>query len=229
MCDMNYKIITDPEKLKEFISFLPDLSIGETYYVMLLARDKYFKELGKPTVKLKRFTTSKEHLFDKIKQLECELGSYKNGVVEIPNEALCLYIMPNPRSQIKSAKFLTKLFIDLLFNDYNGFNVHQEALTSLQKNSSKMKFMDFDFDYTTIEEMKPKINEILNIESINYIQTRGGFHLLVEIDKVDNVFKKKYYNNIMKLPNVDTKGDELCPCPGTCQGSFTPIFYKSEK
>jgi hypothetical protein len=225
----NYKIITDPDKLKEFIKWLPELKDGECYYVMLLARDKYFKELGRPTVKLKRFTSNKEHLFDKVKQLECELGSYKNGDIEIPNESLCLYIMPNPRSQIKSAKFITKLFIDLLFNDYKGFNVHQEALTALQKNSSKMRFMDFDFDYTTIEEMSPKINEILNYEAINYIQTRGGFHLLVEIDKVANEYKKNYYNNIMKLPNVDTKGDQLCPMPYCTQGGFTPILHKSEK
>ena len=57
---MNYKIITDTNKLKEFIDWLPELKDDECYYVMLFARDKYFKELGKPSVKLKRFTSNKE-------------------------------------------------------------------------------------------------------------------------------------------------------------------------
>ena len=220
---MNYKIITDEEKLKDFINWLPELNDGETYYAMLLARDKYFKNLGKPAVKLKRFTSNKKNLFDKIKQLECRLGSYKNGEIEIPNEALCLYIMPNPRSQTKSAKFLTKILIDLLFNNNNDFNIHQEALTALQKNPSKIKFIDFDFDNTTIDDMKPKIVELLNSECINFIETRGGFHLLIEID---NKYKKTYYSNILKLSNVDAKGDELCPCPGCIQGTFTPKLIK---
>ena len=153
---MNYKIITDINILKEFIDWLPELKDDECYYVMLFARDKYFKELGKPSVKLKRFTSNKEFLLDKIKQLECEVGSYKCGDLIIPNEALCLYIMPNPRSQVKAAKNLTKLLIDKVFNEYNGYNIHQEALTMLQKTPSKVRFMDFDFDYTTIEDMSEK-------------------------------------------------------------------------
>ncbi len=214
---MNYKIITDTNKLKEFIDWLPELKDDECYYVMLFARDKYFKELGESSVKLKRFTSNKEFLLDRIKQLECEVGSYKCGDLIIPNEALCLYIMPNPRSQTKGAVKLTKLLIDKFVNEYNGYNIHQEALTVLQKTPSKVRFMDFDFDYTTIEEMSQKIEEIINKESINYIETKNGFHLLVDIEKLDANPKKNYYNKLSKLANVDIKGDELCPCPGCCQ------------
>jgi len=88
--------------------------------------------------------------------------------------------------------------------------------------------MDFDFDYTTIEDMSEKIAEIINKEAINYIETKNGFHLLVDIEKLDNNFKKNYYNKLSKLANVDIKGDELCPCPGCCQGNFTPSLFKPE-
>lgn len=225
---MNYKIIKDPQKLKEFIEWLPQLEDGEVFYVMLKARDKYFKNLGTQSVKLKRFTSNKENLFNKIEQLQVELGCYQHKGQPIPNDALCLSIMPNPRSQVKIAKYLTKLLIDLVFNNYNGYNVHQEALTSLQKTPSTIRYMDFDFDNTSIEDMKDKIYEVINKDCLTFVQTRGGFHLLVEVAKVAPEFKKNYYNNIKKLPFIDkdSKPDTLLPCPGCSQGDFTPKLFK---
>jgi len=43
---MNYKIIHNEERLKEFINWLPDLLPNEQYYVQLLARKKYNPETG---------------------------------------------------------------------------------------------------------------------------------------------------------------------------------------
>ena len=40
-----YKIITDKEKLLDFINWLPELRNGECYYVSLLARKKYCKDI----------------------------------------------------------------------------------------------------------------------------------------------------------------------------------------
>lgn len=221
-----YNIIRDEDEFKKFIDWLPDLEESECYYVMLFARNKYYKELGKQTVKLKRFTTSKVNLLNKVKQLECAIGSYQCGDKPIPNEALCLYIMPNPRSFIKATKSVTKRFIDLLFSNYSGYNPHQEVLTEIQKNSGRMRFFDFDFDYKTIEEMRPIIEQYINMDALTYLRTKNGFHLLVEIDRVLPEYKKSYYNNISKLDGVDCKGDELMPCPGCIQGNFTPKLEK---
>ena len=85
---MNYTIIKDETLLHNFIQWLPDLEAHETYYVALFARSKYSKTLATnlsgDKAQLKRFTSNKELLFDKIKQLECEVGAYKLKGITIP-------------------------------------------------------------------------------------------------------------------------------------------------
>ena len=75
--------------------------------------------------------------------MECELGSYKYKNEPIPENALCLYITPNPRSQKKAAKLLTKKLIDLILSDYNGYNIQAESLTALQKITIKNSLYGF--------------------------------------------------------------------------------------
>ena len=76
---MNYKIITDEDKLLDFINWLPDLEANEKFYCCLFLRKKYCTDLIKSSEKsqLKRFLSSKKRVFEKIKQLVTELGSYK--------------------------------------------------------------------------------------------------------------------------------------------------------
>lgn len=224
-----YIIITDKEKLREFIEWLPDLKNGECYYVCLFARSKYAKEYGLSSDKqqLKRFTTSKEYLIEKLEQLEIQLDRYYQKHSPIPQQALAVYITPNPRSYVKATKESLKKFVDLITNEYNGYNPHQEVLSQIQVACGTKKYFDLDFDNTTIEEMKPMIDGKINEDCLTYVQTRGGFHLLVELEKIEKQYIKNWYNNLTKLPNCDVRGDNLLPIPGTYQGGFTPVLFKN--
>ena len=231
---MNYSIIKDEEKLREFIKWLPELKINECYYFCLFARSKYAKnEDGSnkfPHIKtdksqLRRFiATDKSKIFTKIKQLEVEIGAYKTKDGEdIPQEALALYVLPNPRCQKKASFFLSRRLLDILQMNNEGFTLDHEAWSAIQKSRSRKIFHDMDFDDITINESIEAINEAINEESRIFIQTRGGFHLLIELSKVDNVFKDTWYNRLLKI-NPDIKGDNMIPVPGCTQGNFIPYF-----
>lgn len=240
---MNYEIIKDEKSLREFIDWLPELGKGETYYYCLFSRSKYdsTNTLKSDKQQLKRGTSNKEYLFDKIKQLEVEIGCYKQKDVPVPIDSLALYISPNPRSLVKATKKVMKKFIDLILEEYSGYNPHAEILSAIQTSCGRKIFYDFDFDGVKFSEMKDKILSCVNPECLNFIETRGGFHLLVEFSKISKEYKKNWYNNITSLKGVDVRtkfdsnkdGDDnskeddgIMPCPGCCQGGFVPVLHK---
>lgn len=222
----NYKIILDEQRLIEFIHWLPTLSQGETYYVSLFSRKKYASntEGYSDKTQLKRFTSNKEQLLSKIRQLECKFGSYTNKMGAISQESLALYINPNPRSLEVATKKAAIQLVELITKPYSGYNPHQEVLSCIQKSPSRKVFFDMDFDGVELEPTLEQVYQFINKKAVNILKTRGGFHLLIETDKIETQFKKSWYNNITKLSGVDIKGDNLIPVVGCTQGGFTPYL-----
>ena len=228
---MNYRIIEDEYVLRGFIDWLPELEDDEKYYISLFARPKYCKTAGLKGDKqqLKRFISNKEFLYDKIKQLECEIGSYKQNGIAIPQESLVLYINPNPRSMELAAKKGVLALTKLTQEKYSGYNPYNFMLNFAQTCSKRKIYCNFDFDNVDLNQTKEKLNEIINPECLTFLITRGGFHVLVNYSKIDTKYVKTFYNKIKNLGGVDVVGDELMPIPGTHQGGFIPYLHSYEK
>lgn len=222
---MNYKIITDEQAFREFIEWLPKLQSNERFYVCLAARSKYCKDIvhiSSDKGQVRRLLCTKDAIFDKVKQMECEVGSYKHRGVVIPQEALALYIHPNPRDTEKAAQKLLVKLADLTTKKYSGWNLQEESLTALHKSIGRKIFYDIDFDNTKFEDIN--IDGIINKDCITYIKTRGGFHLLVELEKVAPQYKNTWYRKLTTLKGTDINYDNMIPIPGSYQGGTTPVI-----
>ena len=198
----------------EFIDWLPDLGVNEKFYLSLFARKKYEPGLIKSNDKtqLKRFVSCKKRMVDKIRQLEVELGRWKLGDTEATQDSLVLYINPNPRCMKKATRLSIKALVDLL--DQDGFNVHQEVMSCIQKSKSYSFVVDFDIDSKDIDLSLIE----LPLDQYKVLETRGGYHILV------HPRNNQFYKYIQALYNVDQAGDQMLPVPGCIQGGFIPKF-----
>ncbi len=225
----NYQIIVDEDRLRSFIDWLPELSAKETYYVCLFARAKYAPGivLSSGQTQLKRFTSNKEYLLSKIKQLECPVGSYTYKGQPLPQESLALYINPNPRDLEKASKNALIKLAHLVTKPYTGYNPHTEILSEIQTAHSRKPFLDFDFDNIDPKIIIDKIDDldIINLDACTIIKTKGGFHLLIESNKINSKYQKTWHQNIRQLEGIDKSGDGLLPVPGCTQGNFSPGFF----
>jgi len=227
---MNYQVIKDEALLRDFIAWLPELESGECFYVSLLARSKYLDNkalLKADKSSLKRFTaTSKRHLWEKIRHLEVAIGAYTQGGLPIPQEALALYITPNPRSLIKATKASLIKFAELITSPYNGYNPHSEVMSEIQKACSRKLYLDFDFDFLPVVEFRAQMAGKINWDCLHIVQTYGGFHCLVELAKVEKQYEKSWYKSITSIAGCDVRGDNLLNVPGCVQSTFVPHFVK---
>ena len=197
---------------------------------MLFARKKYAKHIIKSNDKtqLKRFTSNKERLYQKISQLEIPIDRYIIGQdTAAPQESLVLYLSINPRCMKKATERMGKKCWDLIKN--SNYNLHAEAIACIQQSKSRTCFVDFDIDDKTVDIDRNWLNQTVGIGNYQILETRGGYHILVEPEKATEYRKqhfddKNWHPMIRKKYPVDQSGDNLIPVPGTFQGGFVPRF-----
>jgi len=235
---MNYQIIKCEETFNNFLEWLPELEDGQKYYFSLFARKKFGATEGLKADKgqLKRGTASKEQLYSKIKKLEVELGSYEVDDIKVNQNSLALYITPNPRDMHKAGLKTAKEIISMVADGKTIYNPQSISLNQIQVTGIR-KYFDIDLDLKEGKELSHLNlynlfleNELINEESVrnNIIKTRGGYHVLVELDKINDRFKKSWYNNFSQLKDdrftITMNGDNMIPMPGCVQSDFTPYL-----
>jgi hypothetical protein len=226
---MNYKIIEDEAKLDEFLALLPDTDDNEVYYLCLFCRHKYAPSFPntRDSGQLARITArNKVEIKEKIRRMEVPLGSYSRDGVVAPQEGIALYISLNPRSLIKANKWLLVEMAKRAADGNMDFNPMTLATTAVHNAGDRKFFVDFDFDNVDPADHRILIEQALpDQDSYKILKTRGGFHLLVMLDRVKG--NKKWYPNVTKLPNCDVRGsDTLTPVAGCVQGGFVPHFVE---
>lgn len=231
---MTYQIILNEDSLKEFIDWLPELGPNEKFYLSLFARKKYCPELidSNDRTQLKRFTSDKSRMIQKIRQLELPLGRWIIKDKVAPQESLVLYIHPNPRDMKKANRLMGKKCWDLEQNQH--FNLVAEAMSCIQQSPGNKTWVDFDIDDTEVDITK--IKTILPPETYHVLQTRGGYHLLVDskaatkrINYLKNYhfnYPQNWYLAIKETFDCDNIGDMMIPVPGCVQGGFEPKFIE---
>lgn len=222
---MHYQIILDEQKFRQFIEWLPDLEPNEKFYCSLFARKKYCQELIKSNDKaqLRRFLSDKERLYDKVKQLEVPLGAYRLGDRVAPQESLVLYINPNPRNLIRASYDGIIKLTEMLKYQNQNFNPHAEIMSCIQRSQSRKLYLDFDIDHPEFDLRQ--LEGRINLDAVDVLQTRGGYHVLVRLDRVAEAYQKTFYRALTEL-DVDQTGDQLLPVAGCTQGGFMPQFVE---
>lgn len=220
-----YKIIQDEVILDDFISWLPDLEDGEKFYVCLLARKKYCSDISSTKTdkaQLKRFLATKHNLKLKLSQLEIPIGRYLIGDQIAPQESLAVYITANPRSMRKATGALMKTLTDYIINGNYIPNIHQQAMSEVHRNKARTYRIGFDVDSKDIY-----LDSLGTLkQAVDILETRGGYHLLVNPEKA-SVINKKWHSYIGNaFPEIDSgsHSDDMIPIPGCSQGGFIPHF-----
>lgn len=220
-----YEVILDEKELDQFLAILPEPQEGEVFYLSLFGRHKYCPTYPnmRDESQLHRFIAKREHIKEKIRRLECPVGSYKHNGIAVPQEAMALYIALNPRSLAKANKELLCELARRISDGDSLFNPISMATTVVHRATGRKCFADFDFDDVNPYDCQEQVKDILSKGSYMTLKTRGGCHIIVDL-RAEQQYKD-WYKRVAALPKCDVKGTQnLTPVPGCCQGNFSPFF-----
>lgn len=239
---MNYQIIADEQALEDFVNFLPNTSEDEKFYIALFARKKYTTDerFRADKTQLKRLVCRKQDIISNLKKLEVKDGLYKFHNIEIPQEMLAVYLNPNPRSMSRSSLELMARMSRDLRDGKTLKNPKSEAMNCIQVTHSRKVYFDVDLDIKpdrrcSLDEVIDWVQTVgfINLDAMdNIVETRGGFHVLVNLNKISPKHKNTWYKGFSETnPEMPfttmMNSDNVMPVPGCVQGGFVPILHNN--
>lgn len=231
-----YKIVKDEAKLQKYVDQLPDLGEGYKYYISLFARKKYggTEGLKSDKAQLKRCVASKDMIVKKLKQMEIAVGLYDIDGLVINQASLVAYISANPRDMHKAGAATALELTKTVFEGQRIKNPQATALSKMQTHGAKLYF-NVDIDIIEgmdlpYEHLYSWLLSVVNPNACKVVKTRGGYHVLVNLDSISREYKSQWYNNFRLGDDaaedrftVDlSNGDGMLPIPGCVQGTFIP-------
>lgn len=230
---MNYKLINDEKELIKFIDRLPECGPTEMFYISLFSRKKYEVDTSGLTAdknQLARTTASKDRIVQKIRQMEVAYGAYtKPDGTPIEQETLAVYISPNPRCLHKASLNYAKDMMSRLAQNQPVGNPRAKSMNAIQNSCNNKVYFDVDIDEKDYGLVEDVINFTGDADNI-IVETRGGYHVLVNTSTIPDRPKKTWYQAVHTLLRNNTlgelNGDGLVPVPGTMQGGFSPKLIK---
>lgn len=253
------KLIHDPNMVKDFIKILPKPNDLEVFFVSLSCRNKYLTDdqrkeyaLGRTEMFGQSIARDADKLFRNIRRYESHPEAYttKNGN-NMPVSAMVVYVNIDTSSTLKAytefQKKMTENLTELTHKSILGQSIKDTArfinkadkvlMDCYQRGSSQKKFIDVDFDVPECASgVVEKFLDVMNMNKVKHyiIQTRGGFHVLLERETI-----KHNYNIDIAEANDDMKsiyGDikyeikvnenRMVPVPGTYQAGFPVTFWE---
>jgi len=212
---------------------LPDEDSKVTHFVSLAARKKYA-----PTVKVRKGYFRREVIscatpakyLRTLRLYEVAQGLYVDDVDQpLPPESLSVYTSVNARDFRRSLKTLFDKCADYAFQPTQDFSLVSAAKTAVQKSGCAIKsFVTLDLD---VPKEAPAVVAFLAERKIPVaftVQTRGGFHLLIDLLVLSGEQKRVVYRDVPKTfsrQSVSVDNDMMCPVPGTMQGGHEVTFH----
>lgn len=236
---MNYKLIHNEPELQKFIDLLPELKENEGYFLILIARKKWYPESGIPSAhKLKRETVnSKDKIIHTIRQWEVAEGSYTSNDIAINQMNLGVYMGFNPKNQYNACFELINKCLASIRSNSGNINVKSMANDVIQGSNGTKNFIDVDVDIKEGEDYVEIVNyikDVVNNDRLTFIKTNGGFHALVNLTDCDGEGKigvvspnygNGWYVKLQRHPfksELNIMSNDLVPVVGCNQGKYVP-------
>ncbi len=239
---MLHDFLRDERELTAFAeTVLPEVTADECFLLILCARRKYLTEEEKGSLALgeakpfrREIVVDRGKLLRKVKELCVRADVYadRNGR-PVPPHAFAVYVTPNPRSYNKAAVATVTELVEGLAEG-RPLPLDSIVKTQIHRAVSRKVYLDLDVDPAGGDDWQAVVAQaraILGETPTHVVRTRGGAHVLVQVQQLDRAVKRTFYRQLQELAAgleglIEVRGDAMVPVPGTTQGGAMPVLLR---